>query len=76
MFLLCFINVVRVLVCLCCVLLSVSCSLVVTCLEKTDLLALLCVVSSLVLCHYPIFVLIHISTKGEAVAVKHVKSIQ
>ena len=53
-------------VCLCYAVLSVLCSLVVTCWERADLLALLC------LCHFPICALIHIRTKGEVGTVKHV----
>ena len=52
-------------VCLCYAVLSVSCSLVVTCWVRAYLLALLCVVFFLVFYHLPICILIHIRTKGE-----------
>ena len=45
---------------------SVSCSLVVTCLEKADLLAIVCVV----FCHLSKCVPVHIRIKGEVGAVK------
>ena len=38
-------------VCLCYAVLSVACSLMITCLERVDLSALLCVV----FCHFPIW---------------------
>ena len=46
-------------VCLCYVVVSVSCSIVITCLEMADLLAVVCGVHScayvLCLCHFPIW---------------------
>ena len=45
---------------------SVLCSLVVTCWERADHLAVVCVV----LCHFPKCVLVHIRNKGEVGAVK------
>ena len=48
----------------CCV--SVPCSLVVTCWERADLLAVVCVV----FCHFPKCFLIHIRIKGKVGAVK------
>ena len=45
---------------------SAPCSLVVTCLERADLLAVVFVV----LCHFPKCVLSHIRIKGEVCAVK------
>ena len=57
--------------CLCCAVLPVSCSLVVTCWTRADdLLAIVCVVFFLCLCHFPICVLIHIRTKNEVGTVK------
>ena len=53
-------------VCVCCDVLYVSCSLVVTCWEKTDLLAVVFVV----FCHFPKCVLVHIRIKGEVGAMK------
>ena len=47
-------------VCLCHTALSVSCSLVVTCCEKTDLLALLYVMFSCVFVTFPYSVLVHV----------------
>ena len=44
----------------------VLCSLVVTCLERADLLAVECVV----FCHFPKRVLVHIRIKGEVGAIK------
>ena len=44
----------------------VPCSLVVTCWERADLLAVMFVV----FCHFPKCVLVHIRIKGEAGAVK------
>ena len=41
------------LVCLCYAVFSIPCSLVITCWEKTDLLALLCVMFCLVFCTFP-----------------------
>ena len=43
----------------------VLCSLVATCWERADLLAVVCVV-----CHFPKCVLVHIRFKGEVGAVK------
>ena len=45
---------------------SVLCSLVVTCWERADLLAAVCVV----FCHFPKCVLVHIRIKGEVGAIK------
>ena len=45
---------------------SVHCSLVVTCWERADLLAVVFVV----FCHFPKCVLVHIRIKGEVGAVK------
>ena len=53
-------------VCVCCDVLYVPCSLVVTCWEKTDLLAVVFVV----FCHFPKCVLFHIRIKGEVGAMK------
>ena len=50
----------------CCAVVSVPCSLVVTCWERTDLLPVVCVV----FCHFPKYVLVHIRIKGEVGAVK------
>ena len=50
----------------CCNVLSVLCSLVVTCWERADLLAIMCVV----FCHFPECALVHIRIKGEVGAVK------
>ena len=47
----------------CCAVVSVHCSLVVTCWERADLLAV-------VFCHFPKYVLVHIRIKGEVGAVK------
>ena len=44
----------------------VFCSLVVTCWEGADLLAVVCVL----FCHFPKYVLVHIRIKGEVGAVK------
>ena len=44
----------------------VLCSLVVTCWERADLLAVVCVLFS----HFPKFVLVHIRIKDEVGAVK------
>ena len=44
----------------------VLCSLVVTCWERADLLAVVCVLFY----HFPKFVLVHIRIKGEVGAVK------
>ena len=52
-----------------CAIVSVSCSLVVTCWERADLLTR-CMLCFLVLCHFPKCVLVHISMKGEVGAVK------
>ena len=45
---------------------TVTCSLVVTCWERADLLAVVFVVFS----HFPKYVLVHIRIKGEVGAVK------
>ena len=45
---------------------SVLCSLVVTCWERADHLAVVCVV----FCHFPECVLVHTRNKGEVGAVK------
>ena len=50
----------------CCNVLSVLCSLVVTCLVRADLLA----VVSVVFCHFSKSDLVHIRIKGEVGAVK------
>ena len=48
---------------LCFMLVSVVlCSLVVTCWERADLLAIVCVL----FCHFPKCILVHIRIKGEA----------
>ena len=49
----------------CCAVVSVTCSLVVTCCESADLLAVVFVV----FCHFPKCVLVYIRIKGEVVAV-------
>ena len=51
---------------LCCAVVSVPCSLVVTCLERADLLAVVFVV----FCHFPKYVMFHTRIKGEVGAVK------
>ena len=56
----------------CCAVVSVPCSLVVTCWEKADLLAVVFVV----FCHFLKCVLVHIRIKGEVGAVKHVEALQ
>ena len=53
-------------VCVCDAVVSVPCSLVVTCWERADLLAVVLVE----LCHFPNCVLVHIRIKGEVGAVK------
>ena len=50
----------------CCNAVSVLCSLVVTCWERADLLAVVCAV----FCHFTKCVLVHIRIKGEVGAVK------
>ena len=50
----------------CCTVVSVTCSLVVICLEKADLLAVVFVV----IYHIPKCVLVHIRIKGEVGDVK------
>ena len=50
----------------CCTVVSAPFSLVVTCWERSDLLAVLFVV----FCHFPKYVLVHIRIKGEFGAVK------
>ena len=52
----------------CCNVVSVHCSLVVTCWERAYLLSVVCVV----FCHFPKCVLVHIRIKGEVCAVKPV----
>ena len=52
--------------CLSCAIVSVPCSIVVTCWEKAGLLAVVFVV----FCHFPRCVLVHIRIKGEVGAVK------
>ena len=52
--------------CVCCAVVSVLCSLVVTCWERADLLTVVFVV----FCHFPKCVLVHIRIKGEVGAVK------
>ena len=51
---------------MCCAMVSVTCSLVVTYWERADLLAVVFVV----FCHFPKCVLVHIKIKGEVGAVK------
>ena len=51
---------------MCCAAMSVPCSLLVTCWERADLLAVVFVA----LCHFPKCVLIHIRIKGEVGAIK------
>ena len=53
----------------CCAVVSDPRSLVVTCWERTDLLAV-------VFCHFPKYVLVHIRIKGEVGAVKLVYALQ
>ena len=48
----------------CCALVSVLCSIVVTCCKRAGLLAV-------VFCHFPKCVLVHIRIKGEVGAVKY-----
>ena len=48
------------------VVVSVPCSFVVTCWERADLLAVVCVV----FCHLPKCVLVHVRIKGEVGPVK------
>ena len=50
----------------CCAVASVSCSLVVTCWERADLLA----VVYIVFCNFPKCVLVYIRIEGEVGAVK------
>ena len=50
----------------CCAVVSVPSSLVVTCWERADFLAVVCVV----FCHIPKCVLVHIRIKGEVGAVE------
>ena len=50
----------------CCAVMSVSCSLVVTSWERADLLA----VEFVVFCHFPKCVVVHIRIKGEVGALK------
>ena len=49
-----------------CAVVSVPCSLVGTCWERADVLAIVFVV----FCHFPKCVLVHIRIKGEVCAVK------
>ena len=49
----------------CCAVVSVPCSLVVTCWERVDPLAVVCAVFFLVFCHFPKCVLVHIRINGE-----------
>ena len=58
--------VIKLHVGVCCAVLSVPCGLVVTCLERADLLAVIFVVFF----HFPKCVLVHIRIKGEFGAVK------
>ena len=58
-------------VCVCCAVMSVSCSLGATCWERADLLAIVFVV----FCHFPKSVLVHIRIKGEVCAVKLVQAL-
>ena len=53
-------------VCVCYAVVSVPCSLVVTCWERADIFAVLFVE----LCHFPKCVLVHIRIKDEVGAVK------
>ena len=53
-------------VCVCNAVVSVPCSLVVTCWERADLLDVVFVE----FCHFPKCVLVHIRNKGESGAVK------
>ena len=50
----------------CCNVVSVFCSIVVTCWERADLLAVVCVVFG----HFPKCALVNIRNKGEVGAVK------
>ena len=50
----------------CCAVASVQCSLVVTCWERADLLAVVCVV----FCHFLKCVLVYITFKGKVDAMK------
>ena len=50
----------------CCAVVSVPCSLAVTCWERADLLAVMFVV----FCHFPKYVLVHFRIKGEVGAMK------
>ena len=52
----------------CCNVVSDLCSLVVTCWERADLLAIVCVV----FCHFPSCVLVHIRVRGGVGAVRPV----
>ena len=62
----CFVFLVMLHVCVCYAVVSVPCSLVVTCWERADLLAVVFVE----FCHFPKCVLVHIRIKGEVGAVK------
>ena len=57
----------------CCAVVSVPCSLVVTCWKRAELLAVVFVVGFLT---FPKSVLVHIRIKSEDVAVKLVKALQ
>ena len=54
----------------CCAVVSVPCSLVVTCWERADLLAVMFVV----FCHFTKYALVHIRIEGEDGSVKLVLS--
>ena len=60
-------------VCLCYAVLSVLCSLVVTCLDRADLL---CIVFSCDFVTFPICVLVYIRSYDEAATVKDVKALK
>ena len=50
----------------CCAVMTIPCSLVVTCWEGADLLVVVCVV----FCHFPKCVLVSIRIEGKVAAVK------
>ena len=56
----------------CCTVVSVPCSLMVTCLERAELLGVVFVA----ICHLRKCVLVHIKIKSEAGAMKLVKALQ
>ena len=61
----------------CCAIVSVHCNLAVTCWERADHLAVVCVVGSCVLSLSQIkCVLVHIRIKGEVGTVKLVEALQ